>query len=54
MINEDEEFRRYLEQHGYDTTQMGIAPLLEHDKVAQREAGLAQLNHSTNELEKEK
>ena len=33
---------------------MGIAPLLEHDKVAQREAGLAQLNHSTNELEKEK
>lgn len=54
MTNEDEEFRRYLEQHGYDTTQMGIAPLLEHDKVAQREAGMPELNHSNNELEKEK
>ena len=24
MIKEDEEFRAYLEAHGYDTSQMGI------------------------------
>lgn len=34
MKEEDERFRLYLEQAGYDTAQMGLAPLLEHDRAA--------------------
>lgn len=26
MADEDEKFREYLEQHGYDTTQLGLLP----------------------------
>lgn len=34
MKEEDERFRMYLEQAGYDTAGMGLAPLLEHDRSA--------------------
>lgn len=34
MKEEDERFRLYLEQAGYDTAQMGLAPLLQHDRSA--------------------
>ncbi|KAK9899730.1 MFS general substrate transporter [Cystobasidium minutum MCA 4210] len=34
MKEEDERFRLYLEQAGYDTSGMGLAPLLEHDRTA--------------------
>ena len=34
MKEEDERFRLYLEQAGYDTAGMGLAPLLEHDRSA--------------------
>lgn len=34
MREEDERFRQYLEEAGYDTAGMGLAPLLEHDRSA--------------------
>lgn len=34
MREEDERFRLYLEQAGYDTTDMGLSPLMEHDRTA--------------------
>ena len=35
MKEEDERFRQYLEEAGYDVSGMGLSPLLEHDRVAQ-------------------
>lgn len=57
MTEEDERFRRYLEEAGVDTSQMGLKPLLDHDRVAKsaKEEAHGSLDHvDSAEKEKEK